>query len=148
MERNKSSCDRRPTCPTALLLVLHVTKSQVAIPHIYKFLLGVSRSRSPKPFLLHSVHSYFPPSLTFFISVYFPLFPSFPSYSVVVSFPHTFCIQRPFGCSRSFCLLNLLAVVGHKLNTERKCVGGVHAHAWLLLGLLPSLPRLLHLEVV
>lgn len=92
MERNKSSCDRRPTCPTALLLVLHVTKSQVAIPHIYKFLLGVSRSRSPKPFLLHSTHPYFPLSLTFFISVYFPLFPSFPSYSVVVSFPHTFCI--------------------------------------------------------
>lgn len=26
-----------------------------------------------------------------------------------------------------------LAEVAHKLNTERKCVGGVHAHAWLLL---------------
>lgn len=38
IERNESLCDRRPTCPTAL--VLHITKSHVAIPHIYRFVLG------------------------------------------------------------------------------------------------------------
>lgn len=34
MERNKCLCNRRPTCPTALLLVLHITKSHVA-NHIF-----------------------------------------------------------------------------------------------------------------
>lgn len=87
--------DRRPTCPTVLLLVLHITKSHVAIPHMYRFLLGVSHSHNPKPSLLQSTDPFL--SLTFFISIYFPLFLSFPSCSVVVSVPHTFCMQRPSG---------------------------------------------------
>lgn len=53
IERNESLCDTRPTCPTALLLVLHVTKSHVAIPHIYRFLPSIFDTflRSTHPFI-------------------------------------------------------------------------------------------------
>lgn len=53
IERNKSSCDRRPTCPTALLLVLHITKSHVAITtylHVSPGYLSHIPFAVPKPF--------------------------------------------------------------------------------------------------
>lgn len=55
----------------------------------------------------------------------------FPSCSALV--PSYILYPEALRCRRSFCLLNLPAVVDHKLNTEHKCVGDVHAHAWPLL---------------
>lgn len=115
-------CDAHPTCPTTLLLVLHVTKSHVAIPHIYRFLLGVSNSRNPKPTVLHSTDPFFLLSLTFFISMYFPFFQSIPFTLCRHVRPSHALHLEAFRCRRSFCLLHLLAEVDHKLNTERKCV--------------------------
>jgi len=104
IERNKSLCDRRPTCPTALLLVLHITKIHVTIPHIYRFLPVISDTfRSPSKNLPSSsplIH--FSLSLSFCIPIYsishffYHAFP-FHSDSFIMSVPLTFCIQRPSG---------------------------------------------------
>lgn len=92
IERNKGLCDRCPTCPTALLLVLHITKSHVAIPHIYRFLLGICHTFHSQSKTFHpQVHRFISLSLSFFISTFFHL-------SLHVLFhPLTFCIQRPSG---------------------------------------------------
>lgn len=142
MEGNKRLSDRRPT---ALRLVLHITKSQVGMPHMYKFLRGV--------FFLSSLSKTFPPSPS---TPSLPLSSTFPSFmNILYLYTSSLCSHSAavsvslarsvswgaFGCCESSRLLNSsLAEVGHKLNTERKRVGGVHAHAWLLLGSAPAAP--------
>lgn len=121
--RATGSCDR-PTCPTALLLVLDITASHVAIPHIYR---------------LHSV------SLTCFVSItkppipvpssIFPLSPSLliPVHDLCISFTFpdpskpsslfTFCLQKTFRSPEVFLPAGpSLPVANHKPNTERKRV--------------------------
>ena len=118
--RNKGLCDRRPTCPTALLLVLHITKSHVAIPHIYRFLLGISHTFHPQSKTFHPRVHWFSFTVLLHSLTSSPSLPScFPSCSPS---RFTFCIQRPSGAGALSVCWNLLAVVDHKLNTERKCV--------------------------
>lgn len=78
IERNKSLCDRRPICPTALLLVLHITKSHVAIPHIYTSFLGIShtfhlQSKTFRPQVHWSIFLLHCPSSSLQISLFFYL---------------------------------------------------------------------------
>lgn len=96
IERNKSLCDRRPTCPTALLLVLHITKSHVAITTYLHVSPGYLSHIS---FAVRNLPSSRPLShLTLSLSsVYFLLFPSFTSFSFIMSVSPTLCIQRRPG---------------------------------------------------
>ena len=139
--RKKSLCDRRSTCPTALPLVLHITKSHVAIPHIYSFLPHPTRDpkpsvpESPRLFLssivlLHLNTTVFPTSpLTLFL----PL-------SLTASISFTCCIQRPSGAWGQSVLSTFSSSCWSQTkHREKMCpsvfVGGVHAHAWPLLRL-------------
>lgn len=142
MEGNKRLSDRRPT---ALRLVLHIAKSQVGMPHMYKFLQGVFLSSlsktfppSPPPTPPLPLSSTFPS----FMNILYLYTSSLCSHSAVVSVSLARSVSwGAFGCCESSRLLNSsLAEVGHKLNRERKRVGGVHAHAWLLLGSAPAAP--------
>lgn len=157
IERNKSLYDRHPTCPTAQLLVLHITKSHVTIPHIYRFLLPTHSTRFLKTFHFLSQLTQFSLSLSFMISIYFQLFLSFFSFyfwlfqyiiSSHILYPTAF--RRALG----FCLLNLWAVVGHKINTEIKCVRwfswwcACTCMAALLVSSGPSLPLLPSLSCI
>lgn len=140
MEGNKRLSDRRPT---ALRLVLHITKSQVGMPHMYKFLRVFFCRHCPKPsllllpLLLFLSLPHFPLSWTFCISTHHhsartpPLCPSV---------LHVLYPGGPLGAASLPVCWTLPSQVGHKLNTERKRVGGVHAHAWLLLGSAPASP--------
>lgn len=123
IERNKRVCDRCPTCPTALLLVLHITTVHVTIAHIYRSLLVISDTFcSPSQNLLSSsplIH--FPLSMSFYIPIYsishfiLPLLLTLSSY---LSLSHS--VSRGLKVQEVFSFLS--AVVDHKLNTERKCV--------------------------
>lgn len=90
--------------------------------HIFTGSSWVSHSHNPQSFSPLILSSFFSLSLTFFISITTPRAP--PHSALVSSY---ILYPEALGCRRSFHLLNLPAVIDHKLNTESKSVGDVHA---------------------
>lgn len=120
-ETNTCWSDRRPTGPTALLLVLHITTSQT-IHYICTSFFCVShglRTRVPFPKSTNPVFA--------FSILHISPPPSWPCPSLQ---------SPPFTRPPQLIFVNLFTTVANELKTEESVrIGGVHAHAWLLLSL-------------